>query len=68
MKGDEGYLVREGVCVFLKEESKEIESARAAVSSERWYGRIIVELFSGEWLALLSSCVMERVCGWVTCV
>lgn len=60
VEGGGGYLLRDGVRLFLGQMSKEVERAEAAVPIERSFGAVLGELFSAEWLASVVSCVRKR--------
>lgn len=46
-----GHPVRDGVSLLLRQVCKTVERAEAAVTAERSLGKVLDELFSGEWRA-----------------
>lgn len=59
-EGGEGYLVRDGACMFLGEVSQGAQGARAAVLVELLPGRVPDELFSRNWFSSILNCVRKR--------
>lgn len=59
MKGDGGYLVPDGVCLFLGQVSERVERAGAAMPVERLLATVLGELSTAKWLVSFANCVRE---------
>lgn len=58
----EGYLVRNEVCLSLKELGGVVEKVKAALTIQELFGGVLAGLRGGSRLALLPKCGIERIC------